>query len=228
VHHHGCWPYHYFFIYLFFGAGDPTQDLRHVKQLGYSPSGFNLSRPRHNYPKGVLLSSPAFSTACFQNRSLYLCLNHVHKWSSPLEFSNYPCFYYGLTLRTLLGPCSILNLISRPPSGHACAAFQLSLPSTKTQDGAEQWWLTPAILAPQDAEIRRIEVQSQSRQIVCGTLSKKKKQNPSQKKAGGVAQGIGSEFNPPPKKTQDGISSSRLRLLQGQILSPKMRARSPD
>jgi hypothetical protein len=41
--------------------------------------------------------------------------------------------------------------------------------------GAECWWLTPIVLATQEAEIRRIEVQSQPRRIVCETLSRKKK-----------------------------------------------------
>jgi hypothetical protein len=50
-----------------------------------------------------------------------------------------------------------------------------------------------AILATQEAEIRRISVQSQSRQIVHETLSQ---ENPSQTRAGGVAQGIGPEFKP--------------------------------
>jgi hypothetical protein len=49
----------------------------------------------------------------------------------------------------------------------------------------------PIILAIQEAEMRRIMVQSQFGQIVCETLSRKKK---SQKTAGGVAQGIGPEF----------------------------------
>jgi hypothetical protein len=44
----------------------------------------------------------------------------------------------------------------------------------------------PVILATQEAEIKRIAVQSQLRQIVHETLSRK---NPSQKWAGGVAQG---------------------------------------
>jgi hypothetical protein len=35
-------------------------------------------------------------------------------------------------------------------------------------------WLTPVISATQEAEIRRIEVQSQPRQIVQETLSQKK------------------------------------------------------
>jgi hypothetical protein len=49
------------------------------------------------------------------------------------------------------------------------------------------------ILATQEAEISRIMVQSQHRQIVCEILSRK---NPSQKRAGGVAQGVGPEFKP--------------------------------
>jgi hypothetical protein len=48
------------------------------------------------------------------------------------------------------------------------------------------------ILGTQEAEIRRIEVRSQPGQIVLETLSQKK--NPSQKRTGGVTQGIGPEF----------------------------------
>jgi hypothetical protein len=36
------------------------------------------------------------------------------------------------------------------------------------------WWLTPIILATQEAEIRRITVQSQPRQIIPETLSQKR------------------------------------------------------
>jgi hypothetical protein len=60
---------------------------------------------------------------------------------------------------------------------------------------AGRQWLTPVILATQEAEIRKIAVQSQPRQIVRETLSQKKKKKPSQKKAGGVDQGVGPEFN---------------------------------
>jgi hypothetical protein len=49
----------------------------------------------------------------------------------------------------------------------------------------------PVILATQEAEIKRIAVQSQPRQIVYKTLSQ---ENTSQKRAGGVAQGVGPEF----------------------------------
>jgi hypothetical protein len=53
------------------------------------------------------------------------------------------------------------------------------------------WWFTPVILATQEAEIKRIAVQSQPRQIVRETLPQKK---PSQKGSGRVAQGVGPEF----------------------------------
>jgi hypothetical protein len=52
----------------------------------------------------------------------------------------------------------------------------------------------PVILVTQEAEIRRIAVWSQPRQIVHETLSQK---NPSQnKRTGGVARGVGLEFKP--------------------------------
>jgi hypothetical protein len=46
---------------------------------------------------------------------------------------------------------------------------------------ARRWWLTPLILATQEAGIRRITVRSQPGQIVCETLSGK---NTSQKSGG--------------------------------------------
>jgi hypothetical protein len=51
----------------------------------------------------------------------------------------------------------------------------------------------PVILAIQKAEIRRIEVPSQPGETVLETLSLK---SPSQKRADGVAQGVGLEFKP--------------------------------
>jgi hypothetical protein len=53
------------------------------------------------------------------------------------------------------------------------------------------WLLTPVILATQEAEIRRIVVWGQPGQRVDKTLSWK---NPSPKRAGGVAPGVGPEF----------------------------------
>jgi hypothetical protein len=43
--------------------------------------------------------------------------------------------------------------------------------ASQTVEAARGQWLTPAILATQEAEIRKIVVQSQSGQIVCETLS---------------------------------------------------------
>jgi hypothetical protein len=50
--------------------------------------------------------------------------------------------------------------------------------STHKPRGARCQWLRPIILATQEAEIRRIAVQSQTKQIVCESLSQK---YPSQK-----------------------------------------------
>jgi hypothetical protein len=52
----------------------------------------------------------------------------------------------------------------------------------------------PAILATQWAEIRRVMVQSQPREIVFKTLSQKK--YISHERVGGVAQAVGPEFKP--------------------------------
>jgi hypothetical protein len=55
------------------------------------------------------------------------------------------------------------------------------------------WWLTPIIIANQEAEIRRITAQSQPRKIVPETLSQK---TPHKNRAGGVAQGAVCELKP--------------------------------
>jgi hypothetical protein len=51
----------------------------------------------------------------------------------------------------------------------------------------------PVVLATQEAEIKKIIVHSQPGQIVLEVLFQK---TPSQKRAGGVAQGLGPEFKP--------------------------------
>jgi hypothetical protein len=66
------------------------------------------------------------------------------------------------------------------------------LKQLKKYISVRRWWCTPIILATQEAEIRRIKVQSQPRQIVCNTLSLLTKK----KMADGVPHGVGPEFKP--------------------------------
>jgi hypothetical protein len=49
-------------------------------------------------------------------------------------------------------------------------------------------WLTPVILNSQEAEIRKMAIQSQARQIVDETLLQKKKKKKKQKK--GLVEGL--------------------------------------
>jgi hypothetical protein len=67
------------------------------------------------------------------------------------------------------------------------------------------------ILATQEAEIRRTKVQGWPRQIVLKTLSQK---NPSQKRAGGVAQGTLSSNPVPKKKKNEGWLCCSVAMLQ--------------
>jgi hypothetical protein len=62
----------------------------------------------------------------------------------------------------------------------------------KHEKPAGHWWLTPIILATQEAEMR-IVVRSQYGQIVRENLSRKTFHK---NRAGGLAQGEGSEFKP--------------------------------
>jgi hypothetical protein len=65
-------------------------------------------------------------------------------------------------------------------------------------------WLMPVILATQEAAIRRIKAQSQHR--VREILSQK---YPTQKRAGGVAQGVGPECKPQYCKRKEGREGER-------------------
>jgi hypothetical protein len=75
-------------------------------------------------------------------------------------------------------------------------ALQLTLSRIRNSHTPPEgcWWLTPGILATQETEIRRITVGSQLEQIVREIPSRK---NSTQKRVGGVAQGVGPEFKSP-------------------------------
>jgi hypothetical protein len=79
-------------------------------------------------------------------------------------------------------------------------------------------------LATQEAEIRRIEVRSQSAQIVHETLSRK---NPSQKIAGGVAQGVSPEFKPQYGKKQKKLNASGFLMVDIENLRNKRNTLEP-
>jgi hypothetical protein len=77
---------------------------------------------------------------------------------------------------------------------------------------AGHWWLTPVILTTEEAEIRRIW--SQLRQ---NSFQDPISKNLSQKRAGGVAQGVGPEFKPQYHKKQMLIETDKI-VLQNAIL----------
>jgi hypothetical protein len=94
---------------------------------------------------------------------------------------------------------------------------------------ARHQWLTPVILAIQEAEIRKITVRSQPWQIVQETLSqkKKKKKNLHKTRAGGsrvVAQGEGPEFKPQyhQKRKRKGKLSQSLKIGLEQVTPSRL------
>jgi hypothetical protein len=161
----------------------------HVILSFYEPQTFpNSSLPHlevHFHPLSSFLCflSPAAIISCQAPHMQVICVLVLFKYNSWFcsNAQNISCW-------TLLRERTIINILL-----------------LKTNPVAQYQWLKPVILATQEAEIRRITVWRQPGQIVCKTLSWK---NPSQKRAGGVAQGVGPEFKSysskptPPKQNQ--------------------------
>jgi hypothetical protein len=135
------------------------------------------------------------------------------------------CFLCGPSCFAIINNSQRKKRTESPAPTSGCACFFLD-----SAEGGEQsssllfwfwvckWcqrvrhqWLTPVILAAQEAEIRRITVQRQPWQIVHETLSQK---DPTQKKTGGVAQGVGPE-NPVPKKKKKKKKKKNKRIKRG-------------
>jgi hypothetical protein len=82
---------------------------------------------------------------------------------------------------------------------------------------ARHWWLTPVILATLEREIRKIAVWNQFRQILYETLSWKYL---TQKRDGGVAQGVGLEFKPQYWEKKKKVVESQKLYAAPQFLHP--------
>jgi hypothetical protein len=85
----------------------------------------------------------------------------------------------------------LLSWVTFGPMKTKAPLLNLYNPKTLKTYPARRQWLTPVILVTQEAEIRKVMVRNHAGQILCETLSRK---HPSQKRAGGVAQGVGPEF----------------------------------
>jgi hypothetical protein len=142
----------------------------------------------------------------------------VNRWTSLQLPDDSYCFYfiYFLILTTLAN-FSLRPVFPRVRDGrlHYMSRNILILGKSTGRKCKAAWWSGgwqdswpldynqkwPVILATQEAQLRRTAVRSQHWQIVHETQSqKKKKKNPSQKRAGGVAQRVGPGWSPSPTK----------------------------
>jgi hypothetical protein len=111
------------------------------------------------------------------------CFSDILQWTH----SNFICNTFITDLKLYLNPC-FQNI--KIWASNVRPWVQILVLGEKKPG---HLWLTPVILATQEAETRRITVQNQAWQIVPETLPWK---NPSQKRAGGMTQGVGPEFKP--------------------------------
>jgi hypothetical protein len=84
---------------------------------------------------------------------------HYFVFADPVNEKQLLCFPFGATLS--IASLSTSTVQGSKAQSHCGFKFQLLI---------RHWCLTPVILATQEAEIRRIAVQSQPRQIVRKTL----------------------------------------------------------
>jgi hypothetical protein len=65
------------------------------------------------------------------------------------------------------------RLRQKHPKFEGSLGYIVKDPVSKTKTEAGCWWLTPVILAPQEAEIRRLSIESQPRQLIHEPLPRK-------------------------------------------------------
>jgi hypothetical protein len=102
---------------------------------------------------------------------LFTLLQHTENRSLDIISTNNMNNFLALQWSTFSNYIPIVDLLSWKHRQKDTKLYVEPSLSLRNKMSARYWWLTPIILTTQEAEIRRIMVQSQPRQIVYETLS---------------------------------------------------------